>query len=235
MVEEKALKHVIGLADSCELLSIALAFPTEALAEAVASGALGADAASCLADIDRDGADVEAALSSLVFREQASDDVFGELRKEYSTIFLAPGARALVFPYESAFLHRLEHCPGSPVLFRSRSAIDVEKQMRDCGVLPQNVRQEPPDSVWNEFSFLSFLYGSIGNALYEGNDESLVQWKEKLEAFWLSHGARWLSAFFSCVEREGADNAYGTFYASLSVFGRAVVGAIAEDVTSCCD
>ncbi len=46
---------------------------------------------------------------------------------------------------------------GQLALFRSASTLDVGRQMREAGMAPRDARREPCDSVFREFSFLSYL------------------------------------------------------------------------------
>ena len=159
-MDEDDVRRAIGLADSCELMAAAFAFPDAELAAALADGSFQSDALACLADAGAATATVDKAAAALSAFDGA--DVVGladRMRKGHTILYLTPGVDVPIWPYEASFRYTAEGHEGSPALFRSARTLDVERHMREAGVLPKTARKEPSDSVWNEFSFLSFLYG----------------------------------------------------------------------------
>ena len=211
------LRKLIGLADCCELAARVFMFPDEQLAEALADGTILADSCSCMADAGLDDAviaRVKAELRPLL--SETPSRLCENLRREYSLMYLAPGAEVPVWPYESAFLHVKGGKKGAPILFRSPVALDVEAQMRACGVRADNDRREPCDSVWNELSFLSFLYGSAARALYDADDGALNDFLDAAGAFEESHARQWFPAFFEETEKVSSNLEYGAHYAAFA-------------------
>ncbi|MEI3231646.1 MAG: molecular chaperone TorD family protein [Gordonibacter pamelaeae] len=157
-MDEDDVRRAIGLADSCELMAAAFAFPDAELAAALADGSFQSDALACLADAGAATATVDKAAAALSAFDGA--DVVGladRMRKGHTILYLTPGVDVPIWPYEASFRYTAEGHEGSPALFRSARTLDVERHMREAGVLPKTARKEPSDSVWNEFSFLSFL------------------------------------------------------------------------------
>lgn len=227
---EKKLLATIGLADSCELLAVAFAFPTRELAAALSDGAFQADCASCLKDAGADWADPGAKLSSLVGSD--AEELFDELRKGHSLLYLALGKGTAIWPYEAPFLSSVAGCEGGASLFRSGCQIDVERHMREAGVLPKDARTEPSDSAWNELSFMSYLYGNVAKALNEGREEDGAAWSGRIARFWGEHAGEWLPAFMERTIEEALRLSHGSEYAAFAEAGLAVLEAIRADVDS---
>lgn len=231
-MNEDALLHAIGVADSCELMSAGFAFPDEDLANALSSGLFADDALACLLDADAGEAALGRASAALSdFARMDAAELFEFLRKGHTIMFLTPGNDVPVWPYEAAFRYTAENHQGAPSLFRSARTIDVERHMREAGVLPKNARREPSDSVWNEFSFLSFLYGSLAAALQEGRDDDAEVWRDRITRFWDEHASCWLSAFMEKTRGEGPVQTYGKEYAALASLGQIVLDMVDADVS----
>lgn len=221
MDNEKRLLHVVGLADVCELLAAAFAFPDEALACALAEGSFAEDARACLSDAGADAAALTRADQALAsFAGESGETLLPSLKRAYSLLYLAPGREVPVFPYEAAFRFVAEGRSGSPSLFRSPVTLDVEQQMREAGVLPKAARTEPSDSAFLEFEFLSFLYGSLAAALEQVDVASEALWRGRIERFQTDHALVWLPAFMERTCAMASDFEQGERYASLACFAR---------------
>lgn len=249
---DEELRRAIGLADVCELMAAAWAFPTAELAAALADGAFEGDASAAMEDAGATDSEAAQAVSALRgflgiggdgdtaegagavengAGAEGSDELFSVLRKGYSLLFLAPGSEVPVFPYESAFRHRALGAAGAPALFRSPVTLDVERQMRAAGVTPADARTEPADSVWNEFAFLSYGWGKVAEALDIGDVEAGRKWRDVATRFWRDHGALWLPAFMEKTIEEAAelsDPAWGAPYRCFAAFGLRACRLLAE-------
>ncbi len=102
--------------------------------------------------------------------------------------------------------------------------------MREAGVLPKTARKEPADSVWDEFSFMSYLYGNVAKALHEGREADAAEWGGRIVRFWDEHASRWLPAFMDKTICEAPKYAHGAEYAVLAEVGRLVLEAVGEDI-----
>lgn len=232
MVDENQLRKVIGLADACELLASATPFPGEDLASALMDGGLAEDARACLEDCGMapdEAAAVCAPWSRLV--GQSAGSILADMRRTHSLLFVRQGSGVAVWPYESAYLHVEAGREGEPALFRSSVTLDVEKAMREAGVLPKDSRVEPCDSVWDEFMFLSYLLGNEASALNSGDAEAAELHRGRAAAFAERHAARWLPGFFSAVEHRlpdvaKPDSASQLFFGGLCAYGRCVMGLV---------
>ena len=145
-MDEDDVRRAIGLADSCELMAAAFAFPDAELAAALADGSLQSDALACLADAGAATATVDKAAAALSAFDGA--DVVGladRMRKGHTILYLTPGVDVPIWPYEASFRYTAEGHEGSPALFRSARTLDVERHMREAGVLPKTARKEPSD------------------------------------------------------------------------------------------
>ena len=224
MNTESRLVAAIGKADMCELLSRAFSFPDEELAKALADGSLVDDCAACLADAGCGDSDSDGAVAGFRSGAAAGGGFFERLRKEYSHLYLNP-VRVLVYPYESAFLHVESGREGVPVLFRSAVTRDVEAQMREAGVIPKNARKEPCDSVFQEFEFMSFMYGSLAAAIQEGDEAACDLWQGRVERFLDEHALKWMPAFMERTIEHSGEGLYASFARIALVF----LGMLSEE------
>lgn len=224
MERMEALKRAVGKADVCELLACAFAFPSERLAEGLASGALADDARECLMDagVDREAAQ-DMAEGLRAWQESDAYELYTRMRITYSRLYLAPGDRTPILPYESAFLHVEKSAPGIPALFRSPVTLDVERQMHDAGVAAKNERKEPCDNVFEEFEFLSYLYARLADALDREAADKVDDWEVRANQFVHDHAHVWLPTFMSRT-RELAE---GEPYAAFAALGSATLEVIA--------
>lgn len=231
-MKERELGEAIGLADALELLQAAFLFPSEQLARALTDGSFRNDVEACLADAHVPEETIRALcddFSSLEGRDPVK--LLARLRKGQSLLYVRQAKGVAVFPYESAFLHVQSGHEGAPALFRTLVTLDVESQMREAGVVTKDSRTEPCDSVWNELSFLSFLYGSLAQTLHEGSImEDAEVWQARIMRFWTEHGSVWLSAFFEATQAQAAHLSHGTEYSLFARLGLAVIAIVEADV-----
>lgn len=221
MGQEEDLKQAVGLADACELLSYAFAYPDERLAQGLVDGALADDARACLSDAGVAANGASAAAERLRAWQGASvEETLSVMRKTYSRLYLAPGGHTPIFPYESAFLHVERGLPGIPALFRTAVTLDVERHMREAGVAAKNGRKEPCDSVFEEFEFLSYLHAKRAEALHCNDGERAAAWAQRIGAFEEEHASMWLPTFM----RRTQELAEGTPYAAFAALGLATMG-----------
>ena len=237
VAENPDIRRAIGLADSCELLSEAFSFPGEDFVKSLVDGSFALDMANCLKDAMRSDCVNETCRvvsetcdSIEVFAGQNESDLLSRLRKGYSILFLAPGGETPVWPYESAFRHAAAGRTDTPILFRSQVTIDVEHHMQEAGVLPKNRLKEPSDSIWNELSLLSYLYGNAAGALFSGQVEDASLWRTRTQEFWKEHGSIWLCSFMSSVKMRAIECSYGAEYVAFANLGTYVLDLLVRDL-----
>lgn len=209
-----ALKEAVGRADACELMSWAFAYPDETLAGGLVGCALADDARSCLADMGVAGSIIDSATAGLcAWADLPAPSVLADMRKTYSHLYLTPGETTPVFPYESAFLHVMRGAEGAPSLFRTSVTLDVERCMREAGVVAKNGRREPCDSVQEEFEFLSYLFAEQAEAIRIENNDLLVSLSEQIESFLQDHALVWLPSFMerTCDLTSGPYAAFASY------------------------
>ena len=225
------LRTVIGLADCCELLGIAWAFPTEELVNGIQNDAFCQDAQAAMIDAGI----AETAAQTLVGQfkqscdsilEAENDTLFDTMRHAYTRLFLTPGGHTPVFPFESAFLFAQSGTHGVPTLFVSRTTADVEHCMRQAGVQAKNARKEPADAIWNEFAYLAFVFGSLAQAL-QSEDEAVAQkWVEHATTFLEKHALAWLPDFMEKTVVESQAYEVPPVYASLAEMSKPILDAL---------
>lgn len=216
-------RMLMGLADTCELVAASFAYPADGrLAAGLADGSYAIDARDCLADAGLNAETIErglAGVDKLAGRDTA--ELADALKKGHSLLFLAPGSQVPVWPYEAAFRFVASGRSGAPSLFRSPIELDVERHMREAGVMPQNSRTEPPDSIWNELSFMAYLFVQALSALQAGDVTASGAWVSRAQGFEREHLAAWVPAFMEKTAQETASDrhSFGAEYAVLAQVG----------------
>lgn len=227
--EKEQVRRLIGMADCFELLRVMFSFPERTLAEGLASGKVAQDVADCLEDAGAEEEAISRIQAEFACLEVSDEDRLCEgMRQTYSQWYLAPGSKVPIFPYESAFRFVFSGQKGTPALFRTPVALDVKELMGDAGVVPADAAREPVDSIWNELSFLAFLFGSWAKAVFDEKSEESADWRRRCCHFWSTHGEAWIPSFMDATRElaigpEGADP-YGAF----ARFGSLVVGLTAR-------
>lgn len=224
------IRPLVGLADTCELVSRLFRFPSHEVANAFASGAIRADAVSCLTDAGVDPDEAHEAAAPLRRLEGMNPaDLYEALRHDASLLFWQPDPDRRVWLYESAFMHAASGSEAAPILFRSPTTIDVERMMAEAGVRMRDARREPCDSVSDELSFLSYAYGTAAQALWEGDEEGAAAWCDTARAFTKAHPARWLPAFMAAVAEAAQQGQETDVYRACAAIGSAALTPLLDD------
>lgn len=192
-----AERRLSGAADMLGLLARAFAYPDEELSSALADGRFQDDARAFAGNLGIDHEADEALQALDAYRGRDAVALYKMMRRSFSRMYLVPGDKVPVFPYEGPFLFVSRGQQGHPSLFRNRAAVDVLRRMREAGVAPEGQRGEPADSIWFELAFLSFAYANRLDALCRHgrfSDEERL-WQSRAQAFVEAHGAPWMVAF----------------------------------------
>lgn len=218
MGREEAVRQAVGKADAYELLSCLFAYPDERVANGLVDGLIAEDARACLVDAGVAEDEAQTVADALgAWRDTSAADVLSSMRVAYSRMYLAPGGHTPVQPYESAFLHVERGLSGIPSLFRTPVTMDVERCMREAGVMAKNARKEPCDSVFEEFEFLSYLYAKLADALSDDEVEAATtvpaEWTARIRAFEDEHALAWLPTFMRRMQELAGDGPYAAFAA----------------------
>lgn len=212
MSQNNALVHSVGKADVYELLSYLFAYPDTHVAQGLSEGSIADDVRSCLLDAGVSETETAAIVASFdQWRDADVASLLSDMRITYSELYLKPGGDTPIQPYESAFVHVERKLPGAPTLFRTRITMDVEKCMREAGVLPKNARKEPSDSVSDECAYLSYLYGNLATALHDEDEEAQASWMKHIETFEEAHAHAWLPSFMTKTSELAVDTPYASF------------------------
>lgn len=197
MVAGEELVKAVGTADMFELLGRVFSFPNQEIANALSDESLYSDLKSCLSDAGVDVSEplrksCDAALRSLGGCD--ASELLEQLRIGYSLTYLSPG-KPPVYPYESAFRHVADGKPGSPALFRSPVTLDVEREMRQAGVMPVDSRKIPCDAFWNECAFLAYAFGKRAECMQRCDEGGLKEWNSTVSSFVANHASKWMAGF----------------------------------------
>lgn len=241
MDQQLRLRRLVGLADSCELMAAAWVFPDQDVPAALVSGAFAADARACLVDADAAPEVVEAVGRAFETAGPLDDAaaVRAQMRLGHSRLFLITDEPPRIYPFEGPFKHMAANGEGMPALFGTRTVHAVRDAMRAAGVEPADSRTEPVDSAWNEFAFLSYLYGSLAQAeaqAFEGGVPAegcdAATWRERIRSFNDQHAQMWLPAMADQVANLDCELGLGGIYAAFALFTREVLALIEADVRS---
>lgn len=217
MVQEDTLRVYVGKADVFELLSCLFAFPDMHVAEGLSAGTIAEDVGSCLVDMGVNEAEVaEAVVGFVPWRGTDPSELLASMRITYSELYLTPGGHTPIQPYESAFIHVERGLASAPALFRTPVTLDVERCMREAGVVPKDARKEPCDSVFQEFAYLSYLYAQLADAIHHEDTEAADTWRGHIDTFESTHTTTWLPAFMTRTQELAVDSPYATFAAFAS-------------------
>jgi TorA maturation chaperone TorD len=97
------------------------------------------------------------------------DDLFSELRREYTRLFNHP-TKPAIYIYETLFLYKPEEGDNEkPPLFISPAAMDAERCYKKAGLKMSREINEPGDHMATELEFMMFLYSQKAKAI-RGND-----------------------------------------------------------------
>lgn len=227
------------MSDLSSLLAVGFRFPEdESLASGLADGLFLKDWCACWEDACAGKSFDEKMVSECA--EVFAHADYAAMRREYSRLFLAPGADVPIWPYESAFRHDAAGKEGVPNLFRTQATVDVERQMANAGVRPKHLRTEPCDSCATEFEFLSYLYARWGEAIRVarsgtesesgsgiGSEEGgSSEWAHRIAAFSDDHVLKWIPQFFSQVQ----DQSRIPEYRFLAKLGECYISELSTDV-----
>lgn len=221
-------QQIAGAADLCELLSTTWTFQRlDSVAAALAEGAWQSDARACLSDVGARGGDIAEAVAMIASFEGTDAQQLGaRLRADYSLMYLSPGSRVAVWPYESPFRHAAQGKAEAPALFRTAITLSVEQAMEQWGLSPSGARKEPVDSIHEELAFLGRMLA--WSATRVPADVEARRGKASLAAFHREHTGLWVADFMkrsvlaseALRERGGASPAtYLSPWVSLSAFG----------------
>ena len=228
-----SMRHCIGLADACELMEATFAFPTAALAQALIDGSYEDDCIGCLSDIGV-GSEERAGISHelAAFKQRDADELLDTLKKGHSILYLAPGLKVPVWPYESPFFTMRLNPNAKPSLYRTQIALDIEELMRKAGVVFEDARTESPDSIWNEFAYLSYLYGSLAQALLQDEVEKADELRGHIDVFVDKHVLNWFDDFMASSVENAPLHSHGTEYATFARIGAVVTKELVADSRS---
>lgn len=226
---EENIRRLVGLADCYELLRVMFTYPEESLVDGLASGCIAQDVKACLEDAGAENQEIVRVRSSFE-RLGCSDgkSLYAGMCRTYSQWYLAPGANVPAFPYESAFRFVLSGRKGIPTLFRTPVSLEVKELMAEAGVVPADAAREPVDSIWNEFSFLAFLFGSWAAAAFNEDSEALQHWRQICPRFWDAHGRAWIPEFMAVTRRLANGLEVSDPYGAFADFGSVVAGVTSQ-------
>lgn len=137
-----------------EILAQSFLYATRELAKAVADGEY-AEALREILSLNECFVPDEVIDEGLLpYRDRSSDEVFHELRREYTRVFIGR-KEPIVSPYGGTWYALEKGTP--PLLFVGKESMAVERFMRRCGVVQPKNTNEPLDHIASELEFLQYL------------------------------------------------------------------------------
>lgn len=174
-----------------ELLAKTYLYTTKEIAEALVSGEY-AEALEEIVELNAIDVDSGALLDQLAaYKEQASEGVFHELRKEYTRLYIGQ-TDPLVTPFGGCW-DAIEK-GQKPLLFVGKESMAVERFMRKCGVVQPEGTNEPLDHIASELEFMQFL--CLVKAKVAVPAEGAEIEEESFEEFYTEH-FRWFAQKFA--------------------------------------
>jgi TorA maturation chaperone TorD len=154
-------------ASAYELLSLAFLTPVEPTAEALVAGEFADSCKEVFSGIGfdtKDGKAFDSATTSAIealrsYEGQDAEEIFHEVRREYTRLFLPVGTRdSLVTPFVGIW--RAQERGQKGVLFIGAESIAIEHFLRRCGVakdIKAGQTNDPVDHIGTICEFLSYL------------------------------------------------------------------------------
>ena len=245
------------LSDAFGILTLLTQFPTQEVAEGLASGALGDDMAEVARELGLDGAAVRAACEPL--RGADATGLLQDMRIAYTALFNHP-EKPLVPLYEGQYRYDREEAPNEegagsgrggagesgresrkkrgavrvdarPRLFVNPASLDALREYRAAGMAPQDERQMPPDAMPVQMEFCSLLCLRLSQALLQGDEAAAAEVRRALGEFSKIHLAKWMRGFYGDCARTTPCEAYR----AMGVFGTAVAERVltAHSLAAC--
>lgn len=222
-------RRLEGASDLMMLTALAFSFPTEELARALSDESFASDVSGCLCDVGASGrVATDAAKALRGFAGEDPSRLLNRLKVDYSLLYLAPGSDVPVWPYEAPFEFVRAGREGAPSLFRSPVTLDVERIMRDSGVISQDARTEPVDSVWHELAYLSYALARVAQARRSAGDSATegARWFASARDIWSRHVGAWVPDFLSLTIERAQTHARTQGYPCLARMGTLSLEAV---------
>lgn len=141
-----------------ELLAIAFLFPQREGVNALVSGEFSEACAEAFGSLNFDEIDLRAAASELAtYRGSNADEVFHELRREYTRLYVGE-REPLIMPFAGVVKARKRGQKG--LLFVGAESMAIERFMRRCGVEKAAAKareNDPVDHIGTMCEFLQYL------------------------------------------------------------------------------
>lgn len=194
-------QRAITLADAFSLLALLTSYPTLAVAEGAASGALAKDMASLCTELGIDGASVctgETADSV----EIDPSSVYDALRRDYTRLFNHP-EHPLVPLYEEQFLFDQREGASQPAesarprLFVNPASSDALREYRAAGLAPTDERALPADAMPVQMEFMAQLFLRQAEALMRDDATAAAAAQKAQSEFARMHLGKWMRNFFT--------------------------------------
>ena len=145
-----------------------------------------------------------------------SEQVFEELRLDYTRLFIGPG-KVLVPPWESVYFNE------ERLVFQEQT-LQVRGWYRRFGLQVEKLYNEPDDHIGLELAFLAHLSGLGVQALEEGDPERFNALLSAQRDFLSQHVLRWAPQFCE----QAAAQARTDFYRGVALLTRGALLDLAE-------
>jgi TorA maturation chaperone TorD len=174
-----------------ELCAHAFLLTTKELTDALVSG----EYAEALVEIGQANALDNAILKETAgeidrYRGRDSDELFHELRTEYTHLYVGAPEPA-VPPFAGVWWAR--EVGVEPLLFVNKESMAVERFMRSCGIGQPEGTNEPLDHVGSELEFLQYLCLLRAEAVKA--PEAVETPERAYEDFYATHFSDWIRKF----------------------------------------
>ena len=227
-VTENEITCLYGTADAFALVAAAFTYPTAELCHALADGSFSSDLRGSLSDMGMESGLVDSLCERFdaAVAGKTADDLFAEMRPEYTVLYYGPGEYRKIYPYESVYRKLQINPQGRATVFVTKSTHDVERSMKRRGAMPEDARREPADFFATELDFMRHLYTGIAAASLEG--EGVESWQGETADFLSKHVESWIPSLL----RETGEVTELEIYRVFADIGIAVIEQVSETETT---
>jgi TorA maturation chaperone TorD len=205
--------------DMFQLLALALNLPQIELAGGLLDGSVAEDTAALFAELGFDPQDtreIVSAFEAVASRGGSREELFSELRQEYTRLFCHPRKPAIPL-YEALFRNQMEgQGEDRPLLFISPAALDAERCYQKAGLKMSTAVKESCDHLGIEMEFMMYLYLQKARAIQADDPLELASRVEQIEEFDRLHIQRWAPEFFVQCKTLSSS----VFYRTIGEIGR---------------
>ncbi len=210
MTGDREVQISLSKADLFQFLAISLHLPTMDYIHGLLDGSIAKDVIDILSEMEYPAEQVgkiSQNLKSIQERKITAEDLFSEMRQEYTHLFTNP-VKPAVGIYETIFLFNGDESDKKPSMFISPAALSAERYYKKAGLHTTGDSQEPADYFPTELEYMMFLYQQLAKSVNENDLENQEKWQTLIDEFSLMHLKKWAGKFFATCKTASTNQVY---------------------------